>query len=53
MMISTGLHAPAGVHRDRVARGEHVQRPVVPRLRPRLLRRCCALQPVPRRQQCK
>ena len=54
-MISSilGLHASPRVHRDRVAGRVDVQRPVVPGLRPRLLRRRRPLQPLPRGQQCK
>ena len=48
-----GLHASPRVHRDRVAGRVDVQRPVVPGLRPRLLRRRRPLQPLPRGQQCK
>ena len=51
VVCCAGLHAPAGVHRDGVARGQHLLRPLVPGVRPRLLRRGGALQPQPRRQQ--
>ena len=48
-----GLHPPQGVHRHGVAGRQHVQRPLVPRVRPRLLRRGGPLQPLPRGQQRK
>ena len=52
VVVPAGLHSPPGVHRDGVARGEHLQWPLVSRLRSRLLSCGRPLQPLTRGQQC-